>query len=448
MASYISTTNILDILNSHFIPNGSHTFTVNGVNFGTNAVRVKNIYTNANYTSQTDINTLFDDLDADDTYLCVRIFHGALTVGSNVTLRPTRRVKSMFMLCKGILTNNGIISMTGCGANATGQDVYFATINGINTMIGTGGGLETNSVSRTSSTIQYAGGGDGTAGTGRLGGGGGGGGLFMTPGGTSFTVVSGKGSKATSWSGGGGGGGVSIAGGSYTTATSDANPLTAAGGNGRARTIATSNNRNAGGGAGSVGGAGQEALTTNTTTQAGYDVAGNIGTTGAGGTLFLVCYNRLINNNIIESNGLTSNLDTIPSNAATGGASGGGSINILLRRGTDASVYTAGTRRALGGTAVQRNISGNDISGGDGAAGFVQTNALTGFTLRQSMFVKNGDFHWFNGTDWIPVTTGTETDKLTSWGMYDEDFNKITKQNILDLYNNNVSNVVIKSYVP
>lgn len=442
MASY-SGTNILSIINTYHIADGTHEFTSNGVTL-TN-VAVKNITTDANYT--TDTGTLFNDITTDDTYMCVRIFHGSLTIGSSVTFKPPKRVKGMFILCKGVLTNNGTISMTGCGANVAGQNVYFADINGTNTFIAAGGGLESNNRSFTSSTIQYGAGNDGTSGTGRLGGGGGGGGLYMIPGGTSYTVASGKGSKATSYSGGGGGGGVAITGSAYSGTSSDAVSTTAAGGNAKARTTAGNATRSAGGGAGSVGGNGQEAVNTNGTTQAGYDVANYNGTNGAGGTLFLICWDKLINNGSIESKGSTSNnTDLLPTNAPSGGASGGGSVNIVLRRGSGASDYAGGQSSLSGGLATSRSISSNDVSGGDGAYGTYTVSSLTSASLRRSLFVKNNQYYWFNGSAWVEATEATEVEKLTKRGMYDEDVAKLTQANITSLYDNNVSNVSIRSY--
>jgi hypothetical protein len=126
-----SGTSIFDILTKTQLTNATHQFTTTtGGNVLLGDAEVQNFYGDVDIptgTSQTTINnTYFSDVaSAQDNVMCVRIFHGNLTIGSGVTFTPPHRTKGMFVLVKGNLTNDGTISMTGKGSSASGLNVYL-----------------------------------------------------------------------------------------------------------------------------------------------------------------------------------------------------------------------------------------------------------------------------------------------------------------------------------
>lgn len=173
----------------------------------------------------------------------------------------------------------------------------------------------------------------GTNGTNRKSGGGGGGGAQSTGG------IGGKGGNGTAYSGGAGGGGG-------TSGTAEAgSSIGGKGGNAKGGSSGQS-----GGGAGNPGG-----------TKGGSGTGGSDGETGTGGLIILVVRGNLTigANGKIESQGKKGG--TGHSNyGASGGSSGGGSINIFY-----GGVYTkTGQVIANGGAAVTVGRSGG--KGGDG----------------------------------------------------------------------------------
>lgn len=262
-----------------------------------------------------------------DTQMLILKFNRDLTINSGVTLTPQVRKKGMVIFVSGVLTNNGVITMTARGASAVGQDVYLyekeyvpakGANGGARVQKGGDGGLASGIA--------------GSNGTNRKTGGGASGGALR---GASYktTIYSGAGGTGTSYSGGSGGGGISAREANWTGY--DASPAGGAGGAGR--TNFKIDGYGAGGGAGNPGGIGSLEEKTYT------DYSGKSGTGG----LLIIYSNKLINNDRILSNGSTGGYANSRV-SASGGSSGGGSINIF----TATKIENKGTITATGGSAV------------------------------------------------------------------------------------------------
>ena len=287
--------------------------------------------------------------------------NGNLTVESGVTLTTVRNTyggpKGLLIYCNQNLINKGEISMTARGAKASGQNVFlYQNKNGSYEYVpkeGATGGA----------SIYYyyhdywdlsSDGNKGNDGTGRHTGGGG------TGAGRSFMaeVNIGKGGTGTSYSGGcGSGASNSDGGGGWTANSSEGSSEGGAGSNG----IVHSGN-SSGYGQISMGGTGNPS--------GGYESyrvnANNyVYREGTGGLLIIYC-SDFDNQGSITSHGVsssTANRSNTNSRIDTGGASGGGSINIFYL-----NIRNRGSITATGGEAIQGEGGHAGGAGGNGTA--------------------------------------------------------------------------------
>ena len=365
---------IIDFTLNNDLPDGNYNITINGSIDGgvttenvTYPVEIKNFYDNVTYTSSSSSDGIIELGDDTDEYKMLRVkYHKNLTIGEGVTLTANTHTtligstnyeltykKGMYINVAGKLTNNGTISMTARGTyNQEGENVYLwknrdNTYEYVPAVGGTGATSETYYSTGAERSIP---GKPGTNGINRQTGGGGSGSLNQGDTSYKFYSVSGAGSDGTSYSGGSGGGGLSV---NYRNGIHKANsasPNGGAGGNGYGLRYSSSwTTRYASGGAGNPGGIGAS-------NGNGNDQRYN-GQTGTGG-LLVIYSNNIINNGMIYSNGSTSTTGTY----ATGGSSGGGSINIFYR-----TLISEGTIASTGGTAES-----NGSKGGDGSVTLTQ----------------------------------------------------------------------------
>ena len=296
-----------------------------------------------------DVSTAQDDYAK---YTVVLKVNGDLTIGENVILTACKDdngyggPKGMIIFCTGTITNNGTISMTARGANAIGQNVFlFKNLDGsyeyVPAVGGNGGNavtVTTSSYSRKQSNYYIKNGNEGEDGNNRQTGGGGAGGSRTNSG----KATSGNGGNGTSYSGGSGGGGTATY--SQTLTGNDGSSTGGNGGDGNYRRNGSQGEYAAGGGSGNKAGTGYASGKVSSALE---------GTNGTGG-LLVIFSNKIINNNVISSNGTT------PKGwLATGGSSGGGSINIF---------YTSEYQN--NGT-VEANGGASSDSGGKGGNGSI-----------------------------------------------------------------------------
>ncbi len=271
-----------------------------------------------------------------DTVSSWIIVNGNLTINSGQTLIPSVRKLFTVVYVSGNLVVNGSMSMSGRGANHSGTGNSGGATTAVAIRIGTGtfsavtnpqipatGGAGGNGVSGINGTN------NGIAGS--NGGSGGGGAGYRFQG----TAVSGSGSAGTCFTGGTGGGAA------YNAGT---------GGNG-----------------GANGGAGGQGVPTNsniitggTGNPGGNDGTTQAGGTGTGGTLIVIVAGSLTGTGSIVANGVNSNRI---GGGAPGGASGGGSVNVLF--GTNPS-----------GPSTLAANGGSGLSGGNGGNGTARKLAI------------------------------------------------------------------------
>jgi hypothetical protein len=430
------------------VTDGLHTFTAGDVNLGN--ARVSNFYgsrTVANNTSESVVSsTYFSDVTAaQDNTMCIRIFHGDLTIGDNVTFRPPHRTKGMFVLVKGNLTigSGSSISMTARGASAPNQNLSLwgnVTISGGH---GTGGVTVT---SNTTSTAAADLGRAGTNATGRGTGGGGSGASYAV----TAVTVSGAGANGTVYAGGAGGGGIEVSRSSYSSTPFTANSgILAAGGDAfslKASSGAT--NRGAGGGAGFPLGLGKLAASTT----AGQDEPRYNGVIGTGGLLMVACLRTVTGHSTsFISNGSNGGLGL----RAGGGGSGGGSVNVIGQTITTGTLGTA-TRGTGGLTEGADGVL--NMFGGNGGNGTVTIKdlSLDGVSQpRRTLFNVGGtlyyrDFSIAIGTTgaWKSVGSAGSTATFETFGMFDAEVYALDRAAIASLYSNNVSAVNVQVYQP
>ncbi|MCI8640345.1 MAG: fibronectin type III domain-containing protein, partial [Clostridia bacterium] len=296
------------------LESGNYRLKVNGEEY---PAEIYNYEENINYITDKNLGTT----EADSRMLIMK-YKGNVTVNEERIVTAETRKKGMFICVEGQLTNSGEISMAGRGANAEGQDVYlWRHENGVYEYVpaeGENGGIGVYA-NRSGAASVHVIGNNGNNGNFRETGGGGSGEAWSR---FSVGVLSGNGANGTSYSGGTGGGSAQ---GTRSTSNSPASSINGLPGepNGGA------------GGNGLAGGTGNPGGTPN-------------GKNGTGGLLILYS-NKLENNNKINSNGIDSN--------QSGGASGGGSVNIFYNK-----LISKGIVEAIGG---------NGGSGGAGGNGYV-----------------------------------------------------------------------------
>lgn len=305
-----------------------------------------------------------------DSKMLILKFHKNLVIKSNVLFTPQTRKKGMTIYCSGTIDNSGTISMTARGASAEGQDVllYKNKYNSYEYVpkIGADGGKEYTAIQN-----EYHGGNNGLNGDGRQTGGGGSGGVN----GASYssgTAKIARGGKGTSYSGGSGSGGIAMMYESSTTWNGEI-PSDTGGKGGNA--VGTSDTREfMGGGIGNPN---------------GTSIRFNPNAEGTGG-LLIIYSNCIVNNGIIEACGIGSNKGTRTSSqpwGATGGSSGGGSINIFYT----ISYQNNGVINANGG------IKGHQ--GSDGGNGTVTVTEIDKHYL-----IKNkGKYKYYEADKWNDI---------------------------------------------
>ena len=272
-----------------------------------------------------------DDVGTEEGYaqnMVVLKVNGNITIKENVTLTAVKSEngyggpKGMMIYCTGNVNNYGTISMTARGAKAEGEDIYLwknedGTYEYIPATGAVGGIGQYNSNGLK--------GNDGNTVSLRATGGGGAGGGYSSNGG--------NGASGTSYSGGTGGG----AGGRATGYNGSEN-----GGQGGNANDANTSQYN-GGGAGNPGGKPSQNK-------------GTKGENGTGGTL-IIYGNNIDNSGRIESKGSNGGYGE----DSSGGASGGGSINIFFKE----EYIENGTYSIDGGIAGTTEIN----AGGNGGNG-------------------------------------------------------------------------------
>jgi hypothetical protein len=444
MASY-SSGNIYSVITGQPIPNGTHSFTVfvpSAVSLGD--VVVMNFYGNQTITTS-NVSDYFTDITAlnQDSVMCVRVFHGDITINSGVTFTPPFRTKGMFVFVKGNLTNNGTISMTARGANAAPPSGNFEIWTGATIPATGASGGTARTVTITTSTGVDENGIAGTNGSSRGTGGGGSGsaGVGALNSAASRTVTSGTGSAGTAWSGGSGGGSIRMTGASGTAGNASTN-----GGSGGSGNIflhsayAGSYPFFAGGGAGNTGGLGEIKSSgtgegTTSTTYAGKD--------GTGGLLMIACLGTVANSGTIEAKGKEGGQGHLGS----GGSSGGGSINVIHKGSTS----LGGTVSVSGGVSPAGTTS--STKGGDGGAGSSNIETLSSLPRRSLIKVGSSYYYYnFESSTWSEATGASTESKFQTFGMLDGELIALNKPKFTTLQSANanfsVSSLEIQVYVP
>lgn len=443
MASY-SRTSIYDIIVNDRIPDGLHTFTANDVNLGANQTEVKNFYGSQTVNSA-NLSMFFDDVTgAQDDIMCVRIFHGDLTIDNGVTFTPPYRTKGLFLFVKGNLINNGTISMTARGSSAIAPTGDVRIWTGAD--IPATGGAGAAGVNITTNAIQTINGTDGGTAPAR-GTGGGGSGSARKAGTNSHLVTSGSGSSGTAWSGGNGGGGArmhnqniqlsadaTISGGGngqlrYSNLTSSVAEMIIGGGAGISRGLAR---RWAGGVPG-------------TTNASEYNVDPYRGGHGSGGLLMIAVLGTYKDNGLLESKGSAGGQGF----DATGGGSGGGSINVLAKQYVNATdtVITSPTNDVSGGSGQAPSNFSTFISGA-GSDGTATFDTLA--TPPRRTMIKADNKLWYRdfvNNQWLSITD-TSVDAFASFGMLDAELYALTSTDILAITNLDPSAINIQTYQP
>ena len=461
---------IFDILTNQFVPNGQHTFNpVNTVNLG--QVEVLHFYGSQTVSTSNVNTTYFTDVTSNqDTIMCIRVFHGDLDIQTGVTFRPPHRTKGMFILVKGNLTigSGSSISMTGRGSSAPGVAVRMWGTQQISASGGSGASSASASATSTITTSYGSGanganGNNGSVGSNRGTGGGGSGAVHGFAGsGGPFTFTSGAGSAGTSWSGGNGGGGIAAG---RNASSSAGNATSETGGSGySARTTSTGTIRRAGGGAGITAGTG---TFTSGTQTVGSGVESSSNNTGAGGLLMIACLgNVTFTNNtskLLSQGAGDGGLSTTNSAEflSAGGASGGGSINLLYKtsnqtktniEGTNASSNYANAQGGSGttvtGTVTNFNYSTTSGAGGNGT---ITVNDFTGDGVTapvRSLFKVGSTLYYYNFTTSLwSQATGNGTEPFERFGMLNGEMYQIDRSMIQNILSVNLSAVTIQTYV-
>jgi hypothetical protein len=311
------------------------TLTVNGESMGSYDYKVADTTTISSFS----VSTWFTSTE--DTRSAWILVNGNLTINSGQTFIPSVRKLFTVIYVRGNLVVNGIIAMTGRGANHSGTGSSGGYTAPVDIRIGTGtfgavtnpqipatGGAGATRRVATTGTASDDGFNSGTAGTNGGTGGGGGGYLYISP----LNSYSGKGGDGTCFSGGSGSGSCY-----FGSRTGSATNSVDAEENGGAGT--------AGVGSLPVGGSGNPPASG--------------GGTGTGGVVIIICEGALSGSGSVRANGV----DTISQSGLTGGASGGGSVTVLY--GTNplsaVSVFATGgtVRGGANGTAQKLAIGAN-----------------------------------------------------------------------------------------
>ena len=307
-------------------PTAGGALTINGQALGNYeyAVRpgetVASSWTEANYFSTTE-----------DTVSSWIVFNGNVTIDASFTtgapMRPTKRKLFTVVYITGNLTMNGVLSMTGRGANHSGTGNSGGATTAVNIRVATGSFSQTAPSVTTISNPQIpstggsgatsrgsTGSTSGTAGT-SGGTGGGGGGTWFSAGGTV-----GAGSAGTCFSGGSGTGAVYTGGAGTSTSN--------AGSNGGAGSAGVQTDVQIGsGGAGNPGGLGY--YVGSAAPDKSYPSID--GGSGTGGVLIVIVEGTLASSVGSATRFTADGLAGGTLGGVSGGGSGGGSLNIFYK---------------------------------------------------------------------------------------------------------------------
>ena len=286
----------------------------------------------------------FGDLDESKVVL---VADSTLTIPSGFTLTPANPKKSLVILCNN-LVNNGTISMTGKGPNILPHDWYIlgkADKYGVDSNIiipdYANNGVSFNFGQAFQDGVNGANGINRQCGSG-------GGGSFITPNSSTYYYsYDGKTGSGSAFAGGAGSGS-----GSYGGYVDTTYPMRGSNGNG----IATQDGYQ--GGVGNPPGSNMDVrFVTYNSPQA----------TGVGGRLIIYCVD-FENNGTISANGVNSNFDVSIGDARhaanSGGASGGGCVDLFYNTLTTQGIITADGGAGIYGRGNKGNYKSGD--GGDG----------------------------------------------------------------------------------
>ena len=307
---------IIACVRDNEIKSGNYKLVVNEEEY---LAEIYNYDEDVNYITNKNLGTV-----ENDNRMVIMKYNKNLNINEENLITAQARKKGMFIYVGEELINSGEISMTARGAKAEGQNVYlWKHKNGTYEYVPAEGAEGAEGVSSSKMVI----GNKGINGNRRQTAGGGSGAVLSV---RRWPIHIGKGGKGTSYSGGTGSG----SGGIYRLS-----------GNSFTRINGLDGESN--------GGAGGEGYTGGTGNPGGTGRRGN-GTNGTGGLLILYA-NKLNNKKDITAKGTDSN--------GTGGASGGGSINIFYNE-----TINQGTVEATGGN------GGSGGNGGDGLVTFFNIN--------------------------------------------------------------------------
>lgn len=437
-------TSIFDILTTKYVPStaSGQTDTFQLTPGGAlsyqeiTGVKIKAIYGDYTYTNSSQ-SSLFDDLSSHDAHMCVRIFHGNLTINASQTFQPTYRCRGLIVFVKGTITNNGKISMTGWGApTAVSQNVYLitnsSTMEYVPSAGGGGGGTSLSNVGGTPVS-----GNNGTAGSARGTGGGGGGTAWLVGTGS---ATGGSGTAGTSYCGGFGGGSAHA----RTATVAAQNASTTAGGNAAMSFTTTSGTTlTTGGGSGLAGGTGRQIAGNQTIPVTTLTTGATVGASAAAGLLVIYCLGNFTNGAgaTIESAGKNGGQGT---NGA-GGSSGGGSVNVFYRGTASASISSESAIDVTGGSAIA-TVNNANILSGSGGSGTKNADVISA-TIRQTLFKVGTSYYYYDGSAWQTASGITTEDKFKANGMLDGELLNLDKSKIAQLPSVDLSAVTIQTYV-
>jgi len=335
----------------------SESVNINNVLLSFNLYKLPN---NFIFDSQLKVNSIFSLCKIDDCDTQV-ILGNCISIALGIVLTPPKRCKGLIIYDINCLTNNGTISMTSRGCISEGKDIflYDDIVDGMQ-YVPAKGATGGNAFYIPSGDHWYNGV-NGANGINRQSGGGG------TGSGRNYssTVYVGRGGYGTSFSGGSGSGASQSDGGGGWPAYSADDPDN--GGKGTNGIVHSSN----GSGYGQLctSGQGNPINTYYEIYRFGISITPCVDIGGTGGLLIIYC--RILNNNgNIQSNG-GNKMFACPTSTygctTSGGASGGGSVNIfsslILKQGTITA--TGGKNFTLSG---YQNMS---LNGGDGGNGCI-----------------------------------------------------------------------------
>lgn len=350
----------------------SQTVKVHGENIPFHFYKVPDDYC---FDTQEKVTNMFSLCLSNDTAMQVLLCRN-VSIGSGVTLTPRYRCKGLLIFNLGVLTNNGVISMTSRGCSAAGQNIYLYLDKDEKYQYvpkqGAAGGASFKVSGQGATKV----GNNGSNGTARRTGGGGTGAARNWW----YSATVGRGGYGTSYSGGAGSGAAESDGSNGWAVTSGAGSDTGgAGSNG------VSGAKNASGYACvMLGGQGN-----GYGSYAAYRVTVNsyYSTVYGTGGLMIIFTNTLVNNGNIQSNG--GNTMTVSAKSqssysvasSAGGASGGGSINIFY-----STEIQQGTITANGGLQLSATRVGG--RGGNGCV-TISTCSLALTTRKNSNYYKD-----------------------------------------------------------